>query len=377
MIDRRNFLGASSGLAASLLLPGHALAIGTEPSMLYASACKDAQGRFAALLFDADTGREVAGVVLPARGHDIAPRPGSEGRLGRELVAFARRPGNFAVVFGDTSGASPLWFTSRPDRYFYGHGVFSADGRLLFTSENDFEAGVGRIGVRDASGGYKQIGELPAGGIGSHDLALLSDRRTLVVANGGIKTHPATPRLELNLSSMEPSLTYIDSETGDVMEKHTVPPELHQLSIRHLAVGKGDTVIFGCQYRGPGWQTQQIVGRHRRGRPIELLTLPDKVGLAMRNYVASLTADPAGDTVVVAAPRGGLAVVLEVATGRLLGSYTMDSVFGVAPRAGGGFVLTSGNGQLATARPIAAGTPIEPRLQALAKAWDNHLVAVR
>jgi hypothetical protein len=56
------------------------------------------------------------------------------------------------------------------------------------------------IGVRDASAGYRHIGELPSHGIGPHDLALLSDERTLVVANGGIRTHPDRRREELNLA---------------------------------------------------------------------------------------------------------------------------------------------------------------------------------
>ena len=383
-IDRRRFLGAGAGLAAGLVLPARALGqalpavVGAAEGALFAAACKDAQGQFAAVIFDADTGRDVARVALPARGHDIAQRPDSQrpdsdGVRGmREVVAFARRPGNFAVVFGPDPARQPLWFTSRADRYFYGHGVFSGDGRLLYTTENDFEAGVGTIGVRDATAGYKQIGELGSGGIGPHDLALLADGQTLVVANGGIKTHPDTPRLELNLATMQPSLAYIDTRTGDLLERHELPAALHQLSIRHLAVGANATVLFGCQFNGPGWQTQNIVGRHRRGQPIELLALPDDVTLAMRNYVASLCVDPTGETAVIAAPRGGLAVVVDVRSGRYLARHAMPNVFGVAARRdGSGFLMSSGNGQLAAL----TGEPL-PQTQALARAWDNHLVAL-
>lgn len=378
-IDRRRFLAAGAGLAAGLVLPARALAelLPTDQALggeaLFAAACKDAQGRFSAVIFDAESGRDVSRVLLPARGHDIAQRPVRAGGRGLpEVVAFARRPGNFAVVFGPDPTRQPLWFTSRADRYFYGHGVFSGDGRLLYTTENDFEAGVGTIGVRDATDGYKQIGEITSGGIGPHDLALLRDGRTLVVANGGIKTHPETPRLELNLATMQSSLAYIDTTSGDLIESHELPAALHQLSIRHLAVGVKETVLFGCQFNGPGWQTQNIVGRHWRGQPIELLALPDEVTLAMRNYVASLTVDPAGETAVITAPRGGLAVVVDVASGRYLARHAMSNVFGVAARRDRqGFLLASGDGALATL----TGEPL-PRAQALARAWDNHLVAL-
>ena len=69
------------------------------------------------------------------------------------------------------------------------HGVFSADGRLLYSTENDYDGARGMIGVRDVTGGYKQIGEFPAHGMEPHDIALLSDDRTIVIANGGIRTH--------------------------------------------------------------------------------------------------------------------------------------------------------------------------------------------
>ena len=34
-------------------------------------------------------------------------------------------------------------------RHFFGHGVFSPDGKLLYATENDFEAARGVIGVYD------------------------------------------------------------------------------------------------------------------------------------------------------------------------------------------------------------------------------------
>ncbi len=93
------------------------------------------------------------------------------------------------------------------------------------------------IGVRDATGGYKQIGEFPAHGMEPHDIALLSDGRTMVIANGGIRTHPDRGADELNLADMQPSLVYVDVATGDLLEEHRLAPALHQLSIRHLADG--------------------------------------------------------------------------------------------------------------------------------------------
>ena len=64
---------------------------------------------------------------------------------------------------------------------------------------------------------------------------------------------------------MQPSLLYVDVETGDLLEEQRLAPELHKLSIRHLAIAAGDTIAFGCQYRGPEQDAPPLVGFHRRG----------------------------------------------------------------------------------------------------------------
>jgi hypothetical protein len=344
-----------------------------------------------AIVFDGETLESLRSVELPDRGHGIAVRPPaqdkSHGAARRnDLVVFARRPGNFAVVFSLDQSRAALWLATRPDRHFFGHGVYSADGALLYTTENDFAAGVGVIGVRDATQGYKQIGELPAGGIDPHQVILLSDGRTLVVANGGIRTHPDEPRLENDTATMQPSLAYVDSANGEVLERHELEHDLHKLSIRHLCTGAGNKVMFGCQFRGPAWETQACIGSHLRGEALKLHPLPDQLDARVRNYVASLDVDRNGETAVIAAPHGGLAVVMEVATGRYLAHYDMANVFGVA---GGrsGFLLTSSDGGLASADGLAGvSRPLVPltRLagqgssgEGLASAWDNHIAAVR
>ena len=375
-IDRRRALGALGGAVGGALLPSRMSADAPmQARALFAAAAKDRQGKFSAIVFDPEAGTAVAQVELPARGHDIAVRAIAGG--GRELVAFARRPENFAVAFSDDPARAPHWFTSRPDRHFFGHGIFSRDGRLLFTTENDFATSAGMIGVRDATKGYAQIGEFTSGGIDPHELALLGDGRTLVIANGGIRTHPDEPRLEGDLASMQPSLAYVDSQTGDLLERHELPAELHQLSIRHLCVGRDDKVLFGCQFRGPAWRAQATVGQHRRGRPLELLALPAPINLKIRNYVASLAVDRRGETAIIAAPRGGLAVVVDIASGRYVAEYALADVFGVAARPdGAGFMLAAGDGALAATVAKPADT-IREFPHALAAAWDNHLVALR
>ena len=254
-LDRRTFLLSLASSAAMLALPGGAAA--APEAECFAAARRDDRGNFSAALFTLNG--DVRAVELPQRGHDITLKPD-----GREWVAFARRPGRFGVAI-PLDARPPVWFAAKPDRHFFGHGVFSADGRLLYTTENDYERAAGVIGVRDATAGYRQIGEFPAHGLEPHDIALLADGRTMVIANGGIQTHPDRGDDELNIPDMQPSLVYVDVATGDLLEEQRLAPALHQLSIRHLAIAAGDDVVFGCQYRGPEEDAPALVGFHRRG----------------------------------------------------------------------------------------------------------------
>ena len=67
-----------------------------------------------------------------------------------------------------------------------------------------------------------------------HEAMLLGDD-VICVANGGIETHPDFGREKLNLSTMKPNVAFIDRLTGDLISLRELPPDLHQVSLRHLA----------------------------------------------------------------------------------------------------------------------------------------------
>lgn len=370
-IDRRAALRLfASGLAGSLL-PATLLA-GAAPASapLYLSARADASGGYRVSGFAAD-GALFFDLPLPGRGHSFAVHPD-----GSVAVHFARRPGRFALVVDFVQGTIARTAESPDGRHFYGHGAFSRDGRLLYATENDFEGERGVIGVYDAARGYARAGELPSHGVGPHEIALLADGETLVVANGGIATHPDLPRVKLNLPTMAPSLCFVDRRSGALRRELTLDPALHRLSIRHLAVGPNDTVAVAMQYEGPAHDRVPLVALQRGGDPLRLLQGPRAVLRAMKNYCGSVCFDPSGRTIAVSAPRGNLVTVWDVGTGRYLSSAKVSDGCGVAPGAQQGeFLASSGQGGVVvidahsgTARPLGVGALEAAR-------WDNHLVA--
>jgi hypothetical protein len=371
-VTRRDMLAGmiAAGVAPMLGRSATGETASQPQGALFAAARMEPDGSYAAVLFT-EMG-DAARVKLPARGHDLTFRPAS-----RDCVVFARRPGTFAGVFSGEGGREPLWFKASEGRHFDGHGVFSGDGRLLYSTENDYTGDESRgvIGVRDAAGRYRQIGEFASAGMDPHDMALLSDGRTLAVANGGIELDPETGRIPLNLASMEPSLAYIDCATGDVVERHVLDKSLHKLSIRHLAVAAGDLVVFGCQYEGPAADFPPLLGFHRRGEPPVLVEAPKTVHRDLRNYIGSVAADASGAVIAASSPKGGLVTFWDAQSRRYLGEKRVADGCGVAGTgAVGDFILTSGGGQVLEHNPVLGfGRAIEAASRHGAS-WDNHIV---
>lgn len=370
-IDRRTTLQLLAGGLAVSLLPASFRAEAAAPGApLYLSARAAAAGSYRVSGFSTD-GVRVFDLPLPGRGHSFAVR-----QRGREAVHFARRPGRFALVLDLKRGTVARRVEAPADRHFYGHGVFGLNGRLLYATENDFEGERGVIGVYDATRSYRRVGELPSHGIGPHEIALLSDGETLVVANGGIATHPDLPRVKLNLPTMAPSLCFVDRRSGALRRELTLDPALYRLSIRHLAVGPNDTIAVAMQYEGPVQDRVPLLALQRGGGPLQLLHGPPNVIRAMKNYCGGVCFDPSGRTIAVSAPRGNLVTFWDVGTSCHLSSAKVSDGCGVAPGARRGeFLASSGLGGVVvidarsgTTRPLAVGGLEAAR-------WDNHLIA--
>ena len=165
-----------------------------------------------------------------------------------EAVFVARRPGNLMYVVNVAEGVIQQQVKAPVGRHFYGHAVFSKDGRWLFAPENAYdEQGRGKIGVYDATANYRREQELDLQGIGPHQLVLMPDGFTLAVALGGIQTHPQQRRDKLNLASMQPELLHLDSRSGEVTQRFASP---HQhLSLRHLDVASDGTLVVAAQFQ--------------------------------------------------------------------------------------------------------------------------------
>lgn len=289
-------------------------------------------------------------------------------------VIIARRPGNLLYEIDLAAGAIRRVVHSADNRHFYGHGVYSPDGRYLYTTENDFENGAGVIGVRDGET-LASVREMPSHGVGPHELVFLADGQTLVVANGGIRTHPGSPREKLNLLTMEPSLAYVDAASGQLRAVHTLDNRF--LSIRHLAVGPGNLVCIALQHEGPTQDAVPLVGFQRGKEPIVLAAAPEPVLRSLNHYTGSICLHAPTGITAVSCPRGGQVTFWDAATARFVATLPIRDAGGVSLSGDGeSFVVTNGLGEIHTIRADTL-TPAAPPITVADTMWDNHLTLTR
>ncbi|WP_299844960.1 DUF1513 domain-containing protein [uncultured Roseovarius sp.] len=354
MTSRRHFLG---GLLTTGLMPHVGWAETGNPA--YLSAARLPSGRYA--LFGLNgLGEVVFGIPLPGRGHAAAAHPTQA-----LAVAFARRPGRFAMVINCKSGQMVSRLEAPEGHHFYGHGAFSGDGAVLLTTENHFNDARGMIGMWDAKDNYRRIGAMPSGGVGPHELRLMPDGETFLVANGGIETHPDAGRAKLNLPDMRPNLSYL-ALNGALLEQHQPPVEWHRNSMRHLAVHADGHVAVACQWQGDLAETPPLLATHRRGQPLMFHETGRGLEREMQGYAGSVAFSGNGGEIALTGPRGGVALIFET-TGKLRRQLMETDICGVAA-GGSDFVFTTGTGR------ILVGAAQERRVHDCQ--WDNHLVAI-
>ncbi len=362
---RRTFLRGAAGIGTAGLLPRIGWAAAGAPDYLAAGALPE--GGYCLVGVTA-AGTECFRLPLPDRGHAAAAHPERP-----EAVAFARRPGTFAVVIDCAEGREVAELHSPEDRHFYGHGAFNGDGSLLFTTENAISEGSGRLGIWDAVNGYKRVGEIPTGGTGPHEVRLMPDGERLAVANGGIETDPTSGRTDLNVATMHSNLVYIDAACGALLDVLVLPAALRLLSIRHIAAGRDGTLAAAMQWQGSELETPPLLAVHRPGaEKLALLAAETAVQRQTRNYAGSVAVSDDGRLAAITAPKGSLMLVFDLASGETVEVVSASDVCGVAAAATG-FACSTGEGVFLTRGPGGAEGP-GVRLPDLA--FDNHLVRI-
>lgn len=352
-MQRRQFLKglSAAGVLCSLGLAGCALPAGPRRYLVGGGRRDGNRYVVQALNLDGSLRYELP---LPARGHGMAAHP-----FLPLAVCHARRPGAYLALFNHEQGTLLQLRDADPERHYYGHGVFSADGRLLYTTEGVRSTSEGIIGVYELEEErLTKVDEFSGFGLGPHEICLLPDGN-LVVGVGGVHTQGREP---LNLDTMHPSLCYLKAANGDILEQRSLVDK--HLSIRHLAVTHDGEVFTGQQYRGNPDDYPPLIVRHRRVQALQPLGGEPLDWARFNHYIASIAVT--NDHIAATSPPGNCYGLWHRHSGELIRIAPLPDASG-ASASNGNIWLGSGMGGISHLNAQGEETRFYSPWQ-----WDNH-----
>lgn len=263
-------------------------------------------------------------------------------------------------------------FTTQEGQHLAGHGAYSSNGEFVFTPEHDYERVRGVIVVRDART-FAVVREIDTHGIDPHEVGWLPDGKSLLVANGGIMTHPRTFRRKLNIPTMDPSLCVIDAASGECKEQWRLPD--HLLSIRHVAMTSDGTAAVGLQYEGEKEKTPGIVALYRPGAGFRLLAAPAKETHRFAGYVASVAISETHDLIAAACPYGGGVACWSLRDSHYLGFIAASETYGLSRVADGSILASQRDGTAFDLDETRLRSQFLKMSSSQPIRWDDHWVA--
>lgn len=254
-------------------------------------------------------------IPLSFLGHGVSIHPHDRFRA---AVFEKKGPGACLVDLRERRVLRPI--VSPPSRRFYGHGAYSADGKLLYATESlverDFE---GVLTVREAES-LQELGTVPTHGASPHDCLLIDDGKTLVVSNGGGPLDGGSA----------PCVCYVELTSGKLLDKVVLDSPLHNTG--HIALsGSGDLAVISAPRDGLPSPNEQLGALSLRPCGGELTTVkrPASVVQRMRGETLSLTILESQKLVIATSPFGNLVSIWHLTDATFVGKLELQGPRGV------------------------------------------------
>lgn len=356
-------LGMSAfGMTAST----NAWAKGAAGRPLLLSARDDLEGRHWAVGYALD-GKPCFSLATDQRCHDIVVHPSRQ-----QALFVARRPGTHSYWVDTTYGQLLSVLAARPQRHFYGHGVFDEAGEHLYLTENDLrQPGRGVIGVyRVRKNGFDFLHEISTHGIEPHQLEWDRERRGFITANGGMITE-ANSREVQNPEAISSSLVHVGLD-GRLISKDSLTDPM--CSIRHLAVQADGGIVTAQQYVGNPIEANNhvpLLAIKPLGQPLTPVPMPQEQFVRMQGYLASIAVHPKQPWFATTAPRGNRFLIYDRHSLACIVDAHMPDCAGIVAWKQG-FLLSSGQGLCRYIEPRDGEVNVTT-LTLPAGGWDNHL----
>ena len=279
---------------------------------LYVPDAREPSRRLATIAIVDIGKRQIDRFAMDFFAHGFALKRGAWG-----IAATFQKIGPGAAEIDIVSGKVLRTITPEKDRLFYGHGAYSLDGRLLYSTERDEKRKTGLIAIRDA-GTLAYLGEFPTYGDHPHDCHLIDDGATMVVTNGGGAMGEGSPA----------ALTYIDVASNQLPEKFI--PSNPRINTGHVAVlAARQAVVVSAPARGLPDKNLGGVSVMLGQKQLTTMTQPQSVVESMTGEALSVAVSATRKVFGVTHPAGGMVTFWSTQDARHLKTLTLPQARGI------------------------------------------------
>jgi hypothetical protein len=227
----------------------------------------------------------VATTFLP---HGVAINP-----LKPHIVTTFEKIGPGCAEIDLASGEARRFILPTKDRWFYGHGAYSTDGSLIYSTETVNSTGAGVIGVRDAST-FEYLGDFPTFGDNPHDCHLVENGSVLLITNGGGKQ-----------GGGQPCVTYVEVSSRKLLDKYDIAGD--RFNTGHLCpVGRDGLVVVSAPRSGLTPKDLGAVSLRVGGGGLETVSEPAEIAARMVGEALSVEVHEPSGVAAVTHPDGGM-----------------------------------------------------------------------
>jgi hypothetical protein len=232
---------------------------------------------------------------------------------------------------------------------FYGHGLFTAKGDALLTTETNWETGKGFLSIRDPKF-FKEIDIIDVGGTGPHDCTLSTDGKNIIVPISGVKVKESKQNKKHEFNYGESHLAVIELSSGKILEK--IPNPVEGLEMAHLLKATTESIFIATtsarQKKAP------TIIFTRLGGSVKELQAPAHIQRRFKSEILSLAEHKKAGIVAATCPDANLITFWDSLSGEFRGSLDHSSPLGICmAHDGESFAVSSGSdGQVLLINPM-------------------------
>lgn len=294
----------------------------------YASATEGGEGTLLDLLdLDADPAVALVRLRLPFLAHGFAPHP----RRPHQAALFEKW--GVGGAFVDLRARAVLaTLAPKPGHQFYGHGVFSKGGEVVFAVETNLATRAGVITVRDGAT-FSVLDEMPSFGQKPHDCMLIDGGEVLAITNGG----------GLTTTAEGGSVTFVSISDRRLLDRREIPNA--RLNAGHIAMtARGDFAVVSAPREGlPELSSPGGVSLSVGGGAVTTMARPADVAERVVGEALSVCIHEPSGHVVATHPYANLVTIWQLRNKSLVRTLELTSPRGVTLTLDGdAFVIAHG-----------------------------------